>query len=105
SPSSGPGLAPSVETVQPAPGSASQTSVLCVDGRSFPRRLSRRLAETKILAGFWRTYPGERASRGDEGGFEAGLRSGQLPNRSARQLPDQSTTLPPQVIRAFSATR
>jgi hypothetical protein len=31
--------------------------VLCVAGRSFPRRLSRRLAETKILAGFRRTYP------------------------------------------------
>jgi hypothetical protein len=125
SPESSPesGLAPSVETAQPltsAPGSESQTSVLCVAGRSFldeaaaalfaqilgkhgvaakvepagaltigrisrlsaegarivclsyldadvsgasarfaVRRLRRRLPETKILAGFWRTDPGQ----------------------------------------------
>jgi predicted PurR-regulated permease PerM len=130
SPNPGLGLAPSVETAQlhaQAPGFESQTSVLCVAGRSFldeaaaalfaqilgkhglaakvepagaltigrisrlsaegarivclsyldadvsgasarfaVRRLRRRLPETKILAGFWQTDPGQASGLGAE---------------------------------------
>ena len=73
--------------------------------RPFPfcRRVGIRISTFEACSGFTRVTA-RRIAQPPKAAFVTRLRSGRLPNQTARQLPEQSTTLlPPLVKRAFGA--